>query len=182
MHEHIVRVVQAVAALCEHGTAEGCVNPLRRFHHIRGAANRHPGQYLTLRNVRCDHRREREQLRLQCIDCIVTDQLRPAGGDHHRVHHDVSGLVECESLGDHLDEAARGNHPCFHCIRIDIRKNHIELILQEIRRRLHDTLYAGRILGSQCRNRAHRIHVICEHCLDICLDAGASTGVTSCDC
>ena len=64
----------------------------------------------------------------------------------------------------------------------DIRKNHIELILQEIRRRLHDTLYAGRILGSQCRNRAHRIHVICEHCLDICLDAGASTGVTSCDC
>ena len=41
---------------------------------------------------------------------------------------------------------------------------------------------AGRILGGQCRNCAHRIHAVCGHGLDICLDAGASAGITSSNC
>ena len=83
---------------------------------------------------------------------------------------------------DHFDQTGGRDHPGLHCIRKDIRENTIQLLCQEGRCHLHDPCYAGCILGSQGRDRAHGIDAIGGHGLDICLDAGASAGITSGDC
>ena len=38
--------------------------------------------------------------------------------------------------------------------------------------------YASRILGSQCCNCTHGIYAICNHRFYICLNSGASAGIT----
>ena len=57
-----------------------------------------------------------------------------------------------------------------------------KLLAEKCRAYFKNTLYAGRVLGGQCRDRTHGVYAIGGHRLNICLDAGASTGITSSDC
>ena len=67
-------------------------------------------------------------------------------------------------------------------VREDILKNCIQLFPEKVRRNLHNTCHAGRILCSEGCHSTHCIDSIHGHRFDVCLDTGASAGIRSCDC
>ena len=107
--------------------------------------------------------------------------LAPLVRDHHRIEHNVFGMVFGELLSDRFDQLSGRNHADFDCIRTDIPENTIQLFAQKCRSDLENVRNAGRILRSQGGDRRHGINAMCGHRLDICLNAGASAGIASSD-
>ena len=63
----------------------------------------------------------------------------------------------------------------------DIGEHRVELFRQKMRGRFKDVRHAGSVLGGQGRDRTHGVNAVGGHGLDVCLDTGASAGITACN-
>ena len=168
-----------MAALAQHGTAVFLADGLRGLLHIGGIFDGHAGEYLCLGDVRGQHLRHRQQPCGQCIHGIVPQQLGAGGCHHNGVHHNVLGAVLLQLVGDRADQLCRGYHTNLDGIGVDVGKDRVKLLGQKMWGRLKNVGHAGRVLGSQGRDGAHGKNAVSGHRLDICLDTGASAGITS---
>ena len=66
-------------------------------------------------------------------------------------------------LCDGPDKSRGRNHADLHRVRTDVRKYAVDLLFQEFRCYLKNSLDAGRVLGRQCCDRAHSINSVCDH-------------------
>ena len=164
--EEVVGVVDLMAALDEHGAAAGVVDALGGALHGFGRVNLHAGEHLSLRHVRRDHGREREQLRAQRGHGVVHQQPRAAGGDHHGVDDDAARAVDAQSVDDGLDERRRGDHAGLDGVGEDVSEDAVELGGQEVGRDLQNAADAGGVLRGQCGDRAHGVNAVGRHYLD----------------
>ena len=105
-----------------------------------------------------------------------------ACSDEDRVHNDVFGLVEAKPFGDDFDQCRGGYHTDFDGVREDVRKDGVKLCGQKLRCYIENTGNAGGVLGGECGNCRHGVNSVCDHGFDVCLNAGASAGITSRDC
>ena len=101
--QQVVRVVDLVAALAQHGTAVLLADELGGGFHPGGVGDGQAGQDLCFRDVRGEHLGHGQQLFSQGLHGVVPQQLGAGGGHHHRVHHDVRGLVSVQLFGDDAD-------------------------------------------------------------------------------
>src|SRR5699024_11184301 len=122
-----------------------------------------------------------EQQLLQGVHRLLGDKAGAAGGHHHRVHHDVFGLVLLQLARNHLNEAGGGDHSGLDRVGEDVGENAVQLIGQKFRGGLEDAVDAGGVLGRQGGDRAHGVDAVGGHGLDVGLDSGASAGVASSD-
>ena len=105
-HQHIIGLLTEMAALAQYIhsmrladlTGRSCQRLLR--------VNLLPGQGFQLRYVRRDQLGQREQLLLQCRDCLIRDKLRTTGRHHHRINHDMPGLILPETVRDNTDQGS----------------------------------------------------------------------------
>ena len=149
--------------------------------HVLRAANLHAGEDLRLGDVGRDQLRDGQQLRLQGVDGLVLNQLGAGGGDHHRIDHDVTGLVVRKLLCDHPDQRRRGHHADLDRIGEDVCEHGVQLVGQKLRCDLKDACDAGCILGSEGRDGGHGVNAMRRHGLHVCLNSGASAGIASSD-
>ena len=104
-----------------------------------------------------------------------------ARGDHNGVDDDVFRPVVLQPLGDDLDEAGGGDHADLHRVGPDVGKDAVDLLGEKLRGHFKNTLYAGRVLGGQRRDRTHGKYAIHGHGFQIGLNTGASAGIASGD-
>ena len=112
---------------------------------------------------------------------VLGDEARAARGDHHGVDDDVFRPVVLQPLGDDLDEAGGRDHADLHRVRPDVGKDAVDLLAEKCRAYFKNTLYAGRVLGGQRRDRTHGKYAIHGHGFQIGLNTGASAGIASGD-
>ena len=84
-----------------------------------------------------------------------------------------------QPLGDGLDEAGGRDHADLHRVRPDVGKDAVDLLGEKLRGHFKNTLYAGRVLGGQRRDRTHGKYAIHGHGFQIGLNTGASAGIAS---
>ena len=180
--QKVVGIVQLMPTLAKHCAVIFVSDGSSGLDHIVGCLYFHSGKNLSLRNIRCEDCRHRKKLAFQSINCLVVDQLGSAGGYHNWIHNDVFGIILMKLLRNRFNQCAGRYHSNFHCVRINICENIIQLFCQKFWRCLHDSCHTGSILCGKCGDRTHSIYSIADHCLDISLDTGASAGVTSSDC
>ena len=166
-----------MAALAQHGAAVLLADGPGRRLHVCGAADRHAGEDLRLRDVGGQYRGQGQQELLQGGDRVLRDEPVPGGGHHHRVHHQIFGPILLQLGRDHPDQRNAGDHAGLHRVGEDICEHAVQLLRQKVRRTLHDALDAGSVLGHQSRHRTGGEHAVGGHGLDICLDTGASAGI-----
>ena len=159
-----------------------CSNLLCGLDHIFFCMDLHTRQHFCLRNIRSQHGCNRKQTLFQCINCFITDQFCSTGSYHNRIYYDVLCFIFFQLICNLIDQCIRRYHTNLHCIRINIGKYIIHLIFQKFWRYFHNTCDSGCILCSQSCDRTHSVYAIADHCLNICLNSGASTGITSSDC
>ena len=92
------------------------------------------------------------------------------------------GLVEAKPFGDDFDQCRGGYHTDFDGVREDVRKDGGKLCGQKLRCYIENTGNSGGVLGGECGNCRHGVNSVCDHGFDVCLNAGASAGITSRDC
>ena len=114
-------------------------------------------------------------------DGVVADELGAARGDHDGIDDDVFRAVFPQLPRDDLDQSGGRDHADLDRVRADVGKNAVELLGEEIRRYLKDSLDAGGILGGQGGDGAHGVNAVCGHGLDVGLNSGASAGIASSD-
>ena len=66
IEQNIDRVACKVSSLYKHSFTAHCVNQLCCSTHIVFRLNVHPGDFLRLRNIRCQHVSERQQISTEC--------------------------------------------------------------------------------------------------------------------
>ena len=98
------------------------------------------------------------------------------------IDHDIFRLILRQFPGDRPDQICGDNHAGLYRIRPDICKNAVQLLCQKLRCHFHNICYFCGILCRQCRDRTHRIHTVCHHCLDVRLDTGSAARIASGDC
>ncbi|MNN06431.1 hypothetical protein D3C81_1192210 [compost metagenome] len=109
--------------------------------------------------------------------CAVFQQFGAAGGDHHRVKHDMRRATLLEHVGDEVDHLGIGKHAQFHCMDVEVVEAGFDLRLQEGHRRYMDGGDAARVLRGECRDGGQAVHAVRGECLEVRLDAGAAAGV-----
>ena len=124
----VVGVVEAVAALAQHGAAVGIPHGFGGGLHVLWGVDVPPGKGLGLGDVGRHHRGQGEQLFPQGGGSVAFQQPGPAGGDHHRVHHHVLGAVLAQLLGDDADEPRRGDHAHLHRVGPDVLEHGVNLL------------------------------------------------------
>ena len=114
-------------------------------------------------------------------DGVLEDEPRAARGDHRGVDDDVLRRVVLQPLGDDLNEAGGRDHADLHRVRPDVGKDAVDLLAEKCRSYFKNTLYAGRVLGGQRRDRTHGKYAIHGHGFQIGLNTCASAGIASGD-
>ena len=117
--EHIAGILRTMAAFDEHRTAEMAGKQMACRHHvvfigdafailivdrIGTLLNSQLTQCLGFRHVWRDYGGEREQLGSQCGDRVIFDELRTGRCHHHRVKHNILGIMSGQTVGNHIDE------------------------------------------------------------------------------
>ena len=105
--------------------------------------------------VRRHHRREWEQSLDEHRDGVVAEELRTGGGDHHRVDDEQDRWTE--EVGDRLDDRRAEEHPRLRGVDADVVEEHLELLSDDLRRRLVDGAHLGRGLRGQRDDRRHAV-------------------------
>ena len=124
----VVGVVQTVAALAQHRAAVGVPNGFSGGLHILRGVDLSPGKGLGFGNVGCHHCRQGKQLFLKGGCGGGLQQPGPAGGHHHRIHHNVFRLVVPQLFPDLFNQPYRGNHADLHRIGADVLKHCVDLL------------------------------------------------------
>ena len=62
---------------------------------------------------------------------VVLQQLGAAGGDHHRVEHDVRGPMLLERVGHGIDHLGVGEHAELHRADVEVVEAGVDLRAQE---------------------------------------------------
>ena len=180
--EQVVRVIELVAALAEHGAVVLFADGFCSGNHVVRRADGHAGEHFCLRNVWREDGGQREQALLERVDCVVADELGAACGDHHGIDDEIFRAVFLKLLRDDFNQADGGNHTGFDRIRADVGKDAVELQRQKVRRDLEDSLNAGGVLRDEGGDGAHGVYTVCGHRFDVGLNSGASAGVGPSDC
>ncbi len=173
----IVRVVQIVPALAQHGAPKPMRNVARGSFHIRLTRNRGTPKLLGLGDVRRNHARHRQQPRLQRFNGIVADKLCAACCHHHGINHNVSRPVMLQAARNNPDKRAGAYHANFHGARENVGENSVKLLLKKLRVNVQNACYAGGVLRGERGKGAHGKHSIHGHRFNVCLNSGASAGV-----
>lgn len=145
--------------------------------HVGLVADRHLGQHLCLRNIRDDHRGNREETADFLGDCVVRGKTRPTCGHHDRVDHDVRGLVVPEFAGDGFHRFNAHDDADLHGGGSNIVENRIDLGAHDAGVHGGDGLHAGRVLRRDARHHAFAEYIIGEHRLEVGGNAGTAGGV-----
>ena len=179
--QEVVGVVEPVSALAQDGAAVALADGFSGGDHVVGGGDGQAREHLRLRDIGREHGGKRQQPRLERGDGVLGDEPRAARGDHHGVDDDVLRRVVLQPLGDDLDEAGGRDHADLHRVRPDVGKDAVDLLAEECRSYFKNTLYAGRVLGGQRRDRTHGKYAIHGHGFQIGLNTGASAGIASGD-
>ena len=91
-----------------------------------------------------------EQVFRERLDRVIFDQLISAGGDHHRIEHDVGDFVLIQQSADTLDDFNAVQHSEFDRIGADIIENGTYLRFEGCDRDRMNIGDADRILSSDC--------------------------------
>ncbi len=132
-------------------------------------------------NVRRDDRAERQKLCYQRFHGFLGNQSVSAGGNHDRIDYDVFGIILPELMNNNFDTIPARYHADFYGVGGNIGKNAVELLRDKFRRRVHDGVYPGGVLGGQRRDHAHGVHFVRGNGFDIRLDAGSPAGIRAGD-
>ena len=169
--------MDAMPALEQNRAAIGIADTLGGAFDFLPAADGHAGQNFRLRDIRRDQVRQGKQAGFQDIHRLFGDEPVSAGRHHHRIGHDVPGVVELQPFRNCFYQAAGGRHADFHRVRRDILKHRVHLLAQKFRGQLHNGPYAGGILCDQSGDDAHGKNAVHGHGFQIGLNPGPSAGV-----
>ena len=196
LNEHITGILRAMTALDEHRAAEMAGEHMTRRHHVVLAGDAltilvvdrvgtlfdgQLAQRLGLRHIRRDDGGQWEQLGSQCRNRVIVDKLRSGRCHHHRIKHNIRGIMRNQTVGNHIDELHARHHADLHRDRRNIVEHGVYLRGQHFRRSVRDHGYACGVLRGQCSDGGHTEHAIGKHGLQICLNAGTTGGIRSRD-
>ena len=177
--QQVVGIVDLVAALAQHGAAVLLADDPGGGLHAGGVGDGHVGEDLGLRDVGGQHFGQGQQLGGQGRHGVIPQQLGAGGGYHHGVDHDVLSLVKAQPLRNRSDQLCRGYHADLDGIGVDVGKDGVQLLREELGGRLKNVGHAGGVLGGQGGDSAHGKNAVGGHRLDVSLDTGASAGITA---
>ena len=149
----------------------------RRLLHVRRGADLHIRKVLRLRDVGRQDLRVRQDAFDQRTDRRRFHQRVAVLGEHDRVDYDVLRLVLPELARDRLHARGRGQHADLDCIRHDILKHRVDLLLDHLRADVLDVDHARGILRYDRHDHAHAEHAQGGHRLQIRLDARAAAAI-----
>ena len=132
-------------------------------------------------NVGGDDRCQREQAAGECLGGILGNQARARGGDHDGVDDHVCCVPSAQAVGDNLDNLDRRNHADLDGAWANIVKDGVNLRSDDIR---GDILHGGdaeRVLCGDSGDGCLGIQTVRRDGLNVCLNAGATVGIGSCD-
>lgn len=134
-----------------------------------------------LRNVRCEERRQWQQLMDETADGLLIHQPTATRGDHHGVDDDGTGGKATERRGDGIDDTAVGQHPDLHRHRRHTAQNRLQLCRHKIRGHGHGGIDAMGILCRDSRDDERGQTAQGRHRLDVRRNTGSSTTVRTGD-
>lgn len=179
--ERVVRIVDVVTALDEDRAAVALGQLLRNGRLLARGFYRVSRERLGLHDVGGDDRGQGEEPAGERADGVLADESCARSGDHDRVDHDVGGVPMREPLGDDLDDVGGGHHADLHRSRRDVLEDGVDLLGDELGRRLlHGTHPAG-VLRGERGDGGFREEMVRRDGLDVRLDARAATRVRAGD-
>ncbi len=119
--------------------------------------------------------------RVSASAAILGNEASARSGDHDRIDDDILCVPGTQAVGDNLDNLGRGNHADLDSAGSDIVKNGIDLRRDNIR---GDILHGGdteRVLYGDSGDGCLGIQTVRRDGLNVCLNAGATAGIGSCD-
>ena len=134
-----------------------------------------------LGNIGRDNGRQREQATRERLSGILGNEASARSGDHDGIDDDILCVPGTQAVGDNLDNLSRENHADLDGAGSDIVKDGIDLRRDNIR---GDILHGGdteRVLCGDGRDGCFGIQTVRRDGLDVCLNAGATAGIGSCD-
>ena len=195
-NEHIAGILRAMTTFDEHRAAEMAGEHMACRHHVvlTGDAfailvvdrvgtlfDGQLAQRLGFRHIRRDDGGQREQLGSQCRNRVAFDKLRAGRCHHHRIKHNIRGIMRNQTVGDHVDELHARHHADLHRDRRNIFKYCVDLRGEHFRRSVRDHGHACGVLRGQRRDGGHTEHAIGKHGFQIRLNAGTTGGIRSRD-
>ena len=179
--QDVVGVVDVVAALEQHGAAEGARQVLGDELLVARAGDRASREGFGLADVGRDDRGEPEEAPGERRDGVVGDELGARGRHHHGVHHDVGGVPALQAIGDGLDDGRLRDHADLHRCRRDVLEDGVDLGGHELRRRVEHRAHPEGVLRGEGGDGGLGEQAVRRDGLDIRLDARAAAGIGSGD-
>ena len=177
IEQNIDRVACKVPSLYKHSFTAHCVNQLCCSTHIVFRLNVHPGDFLRLGNIRCQHVGERQNFRFECLNRLRSHQRRSVFRIHHRVNNDVLRTVFAQLFRHSRHHLRRRQHANLHGVRTDIFIDCVHLRADNLRRNILLFQHMHGVFSHDGYDHAHRVHAVCGYCLDIRLNTRAAGAI-----
>src|SRR6266404_1190765 len=166
----------------ESGTTEPAVNFPRGVAHVLGGLQLCADQNLGLAQIWRDQRGEWQQFLFKQVGGGGFEETSAAGGNHNRVYNHRRTSGDFEKLCHHLNDIGGIKHPGLHRSGRKFRKNGLQLLANQLRRRRLDRENLAGILGCNTSNRARAMDPERNEGLQIRLNSRAAATVGTGDC
>ena len=178
----IVGIIDAVSAFQKHGNMKFFIEHMRCFFHRCSIRDLYSGEIFCFRHIWCDDFCKWKKFFLESFFRIFVHQAMTTGRYHDGIQNDVACLILTQSGSHVVHNLRRREHADLYCIRKNISKNTIELIIEKFRRYFLNAVNPGCILCGQGGDRTHCVNTVHDHCFDVGLDTCTTAAVTAGNC